>query len=62
MAENTFKKGDVVRLNSGGPAMTVTGIGKTASSGVESVWVSWFDESGKPHNGVYPVETVDLDE
>jgi uncharacterized protein YodC (DUF2158 family) len=41
-----FQPGDVVRLKSGGPNMTVEKIGKTAMLGEEAVWVTWFQEVG----------------
>ena len=45
MEKTTFKVGDVVRLNSGGPAMTVSDQDK------EMVTVSWFQRlpSDTPH-------------
>ncbi|MCF5759182.1 DUF2158 domain-containing protein [Aeromonas veronii] len=36
----TFKSGDVVRLKSGGPAMTVTSLKKDAST--ETYYCRWF--------------------
>jgi len=39
MAEQTFKPGDVVQLNSGGPAMTVV------DANERSVNCLWFDSS-----------------
>ncbi|WP_311267466.1 DUF2158 domain-containing protein [Sphingobium sp. WCS2017Hpa-17] len=58
MTENTFKAGDVVRLKSGGPTMTVTRVGEGAWVG--TVWVSWFDSSNKPQSGEYPQEALEL--
>ena len=54
-----FKVGDVVVLKSGGPAMTVTSIGKPAYESVLHVWVSWFDNATS-HAGVFPVDAVEL--
>lgn len=53
-----FKVGDVVRLKSGGPAMTVTGTSDTG-------WVicHWFvDEKSKAESGSFPPEALVLDE
>jgi uncharacterized protein YodC (DUF2158 family) len=50
-----FKAGDVVRLKSGGPKMTVTGMD------AEKVWVSWFDDvKGEPKHAVFPKATVEI--
>lgn len=56
-AENPFKQGDVVRLRSGGPRMTVT----TADDlyGVPHVWASWF-EGTKAHSGDFPAGALEL--
>ena len=45
MQTDSFAVGDVVILKSGGPATTVTGIGKEQSEGV--VYCSWFDALNK---------------
>ena len=37
-----FKPGEVVRVISGGPKMTVTQVGKRAVTGEEAVWCTWF--------------------
>ena len=42
MAE-AIKKGDVVRLKSGGPKMTVTQIGPFGPDGAEEAKCVWFD-------------------
>jgi uncharacterized protein YodC (DUF2158 family) len=46
---------DVVQLNSGGPHMTVTGIG--SENGVRSVWCCWFAGT-KLENGVFAVGSL----
>jgi uncharacterized protein YodC (DUF2158 family) len=47
MSDTPFKAGDVVRLKSGGPKMTVTQTGKTAMLGEDAVWCVWFDGQKK---------------
>ena len=56
MSQEQFKPGDVVKLKSGSPKMTVTSVGDRL--GTLSVWCSWFDEKNKPQNEVFPVEAV----
>lgn len=45
--------GDIVRLKSGGPKMTVTAVED------EQVSCTWFDRNGKPHSGAYIAATVE---
>lgn len=52
-----IQKGDVVRLKSGGPTMTVTGVGEDMY-GVVTVWCSWFDKSDAKE-GTFPIEAVE---
>jgi uncharacterized protein YodC (DUF2158 family) len=47
MSDIQFKAGDVVRLKSGGPKMTVTQIGERALIGGLAVWCVWFDGQKK---------------
>ena len=54
---NKFKAGDVVRLKSGGPDMTVTTAG--TDSGVPTVWCSWFI-GNKQEKGYFPDDAVEL--
>jgi uncharacterized protein YodC (DUF2158 family) len=42
-----FKIGDLVRLKSGGPLMTVEEVGERAMIGGEAVWCVWFETVGK---------------
>ncbi|ECC5188657.1 YodC family protein [Salmonella enterica] len=42
-----FKVGDLVRLKSGGPLMTVEQVGESAMTGGEAVWCVWFEMVGK---------------
>lgn len=41
-----FQPGNVVRLKSGGPNMTVEKVGKTDMLNEDAVWVTWFEKSG----------------
>lgn len=52
---DTFKVGDVVRLKSGGPDMTVTNVGK--ESGMLTVWCAWFVGT-KQEKGYFPADAV----
>ena len=52
-----FKKGDVVKPNSGGPEMTVEAIDKTKTA---SLHCTWFDDKHKRQSGDFDPETVSL--
>ncbi|WP_417515814.1 YodC family protein [Minwuia sp.] len=56
-----IKPGDVVRLKSGGPDMTVTLIDKANDwDKHQSAWCEWFDEKDKkPMNRVYAVHALE---
>ena len=54
-----FKKGDLVRLKSGGPKMTVTDVGQAAYTQEDTVWVRWFDEKGKVENDTFSPESLE---
>lgn len=56
-----FQVGDVVRLKSGSPAMTVTNVGETAMTGVMSVWCAWFDQKMAQQTATFPVGAVEKD-
>lgn len=43
-----IQKGDVVRLKSGGPPMTVTYIGPQYEGGENRAWCEWFNEKNSP--------------
>ena len=53
---NSFNVGDVVKLNSGSPPMTVTVIGKDARGNPE-ISCSWFHEF-RPKSGAWPPEAL----
>lgn len=53
----SFKEGDVVRLKSGGPRMTVTNVGDRL--GTPSVWCNWF-VGGKRDSEVFPIGAVEV--
>ena len=46
--DSSFKPGDVVQLNSGGPKMTVV-----AAQSDGTLRCIWFHEDGKQDNGVF---------
>jgi uncharacterized protein YodC (DUF2158 family) len=48
--------GDVVRLKSGGPAMTVDQL-QNSSLGIPTAWCSWFDGMKKV-TGDFPVSSL----
>jgi uncharacterized protein YodC (DUF2158 family) len=56
MTDTGFSKGDVVKLKSGGPSMTITSV--ESDYGTLSVFVTWFDEKSKVQTDSFPVETV----
>ena len=43
----TFEPGDLVRLKSGGPLMTVEHVGKLNMTDDDAVWCVWSEEVGK---------------
>ncbi|WP_192180042.1 YodC family protein [Mesorhizobium amorphae] len=48
----TFKVGDVVRLKSGGPSMTIDEV--SAPDGELSIWCIWFDKGTQKGAGFKP--------
>jgi uncharacterized protein YodC (DUF2158 family) len=53
----SFEVGDIVRLRSGGPQMTVTG----TSVGPDRPMLfrcSWFDKDGHEQTGAFPAEAL----
>lgn len=57
MSDGKLKKGDVVKLKSGSPKMTVTAVGEGMVAG--QIWTAWFD-GGKQQSGNYPEEALEL--
>jgi len=53
---NGFKPGDVVRLKSGGPVMTITDVGK--DSGVPTAWCTWFT-GNKQEKRYFPLAAIE---
>lgn len=58
---NQFQPGNVVRLKSGGPLMTVEQVGQDAA-GRDRVWCKWFDKNSNPQTETFPPETIQLDD
>jgi uncharacterized protein YodC (DUF2158 family) len=58
MAEQ-WKVGDVVRLKSGGPAMTVAGLGPYSRAGI---LCTWFDEKNKKSEELFLPDTLEREE
>ncbi len=54
-----LKIGDVVRLKSGGPLMTITEFGKYAYSDHEQVKCVWFDNK-KKYSDIFEKETLEV--
>lgn len=57
MAEAHFQVGDIVRLRSGGPDMTVLGI-RTDRKMVSYARTAWF-EDGKQKRGSFPFDALE---
>jgi uncharacterized protein YodC (DUF2158 family) len=53
-----FKVGDVVKLKSGGPLMTVTNPNCTVN-GVAAVSCAWFDQA-KPCANLFPPDSLEI--
>lgn len=59
-----FKKGDIVKLKSGGPKMTVVSLGDY-SGGMslgpkDGVECTWFDDKHKQSSAVFDAETIHM--
>jgi uncharacterized protein YodC (DUF2158 family) len=54
-----WKPGDVVKLASGGPAMTVTSeVYNSPASGKPVVCCEWLDSAGTPYEAYFPPEAL----
>lgn len=60
MAGEMFKVGDTARPKSGGPLMTITGVGGD-EDGQPVVWTVWFHD-GKENQGYYPAAALAHDD
>ena len=55
-----IKLGDVVKLKSGGPEMTVIKIGKFGyDDRLQSAQCSWFKSSNEVERNVFPIEALE---
>jgi uncharacterized protein YodC (DUF2158 family) len=52
-----ISEGDVVRLKSGGPPMTVTEV--DSGLGQRLVFVVWFDSNNELRSGTFPAGTLE---
>lgn len=55
MKDGPMEIGDVVRLKSGGPKMTIVSIDESAGASC-----TWFDRNGKRHESVFALATVEV--
>jgi uncharacterized protein YodC (DUF2158 family) len=60
MAKTPFKIGDVVRLKSGGPPMTVTSVEMGEGEAGYVIFCIWFNAKGNEKSGHYPAATLVL--
>ena len=54
-----FQKGEVVRLKSGGPNMTVENVGQRGMTGDPTVWCVWFDLERKRQRDTFTPEALE---
>ena len=54
---DTIKAGDIIKVKSGGPKMTVSEVAED-TFGTMTVWCSWFDDKNKNQSGTFPLNTV----
>jgi uncharacterized protein YodC (DUF2158 family) len=57
MPEAPFKVGDIVRLRSGGPRMTVRAVDVEPASGEVTVFCNWFARN-RIEQGNFPPDTL----
>jgi len=60
MADFQFNKGDIVRLKSGSPSMTV--VGCSNQNGEVAVKCVWFDDQQHPQRAAFPEQSLESDE
>lgn len=53
-----FQKGEIVRLKSGGPRMTISAVHDWRDMTESTVTCTWFSGS-KRHDGVFSIEVLD---
>lgn len=54
----SFKVGDVVRLKSGGPLMTVTSVGSRYEGSEVEAWCTWFKSGNETTTEVFPFPSL----
>jgi uncharacterized protein YodC (DUF2158 family) len=59
MSTTELKIGDVVRLKSGSPFMTVVAFGKDGQSNAR-VTCTWFDKDQHEQTGIFPIDAVEV--
>ena len=57
MSDSDFEVGDVVRLRSGGPDMTVSNLEGTLME--KGIMTTWFDSKGERKTGVFAPEALE---
>jgi uncharacterized protein YodC (DUF2158 family) len=55
-----FNEGDLVRLKSGGPLMTVTEV--DSGLGYRIVFTTWFDQKNELRSGSFPISALAKEE
>lgn len=53
-----FKKGDMVKLKSGGPKMTIDDIGKYNYNDFDQAKCVWFEKDNVKQESVFSLETL----
>jgi uncharacterized protein YodC (DUF2158 family) len=54
-----IKKGDMVRLKSGGPTMMVDSVGSTEWTPDVRVWCEWFDDKNNAQSKDFAITSVE---
>jgi uncharacterized protein YodC (DUF2158 family) len=58
-ANSDFVVGDVVRLKSGGPTMTITSIGRPYETGNLKAFCTWFKSTNEVANQYFPFDAIE---